>query len=157
MKISIGSDHRGFALKKFIKEYFLQHCKDHFGEGFSLEWIDVGVNNGDRSHYPVYAKKVCYSILEKKADFGILICGSGVGMSMAANRYKKIYAALCWKPELAKAARHDDGTNILVLSSDYISKENSIKIVKTMIEEWRSSKPLEEIYQKRLDMMDSDM
>ncbi len=157
MKISIGSDHRGFALKKFIKEQFLQHQKEFFGDNFSLEWVDVGVDNGDSTDYPVYAKKVCYSVLEKKADFGILICGSGIGMSIAANRYKKIYAALCWSPEIAKAARHDDGANVLVLSSNYTSKENSVEIVKTMINEWKTAESLGARYQKRLDMIDREM
>ena len=140
MKISIGSDHRGYALKDAI----IQNFPD-------ITWIDVGTENGkDRVDYPVFTKKVCKSILDGSVDRGILICGSGVGVSIAANRFAKIYAALCCSPEMAKIAREHDCANILALSSDFVSHGLTIKTVQA----WLESNFLGGKYQDRLDMLE---
>jgi len=139
--ISIGSDHRGFELKKKIIENFKE-----------FKFIDVGADSSERSDYPVFAKKVCKNILDGKADLGILICGSGVGMSIAANRFKKIYAALCWNAEVAMNAKVDDGANVLVLPADYVSTQDAFEIFKI----WVANVFQGGIYQKRLDMIDTE-
>jgi len=140
MKITIGSDHRGYELKEHIKNYFSE-----------VEWLDVGTMNGnERFDYPIVAKKVCNNLLNGQADRGVLLCGSGVGISIAANRYPKIYAALCWSPEVAKIAREHDCANILVLPADFIASSGAIDIIKT----WLNAKFLGGRHQKRLEMLE---
>ena len=141
MKICIGSDHRGYKLKKYIINAF----KD-------IEWMDVGSDSSEkRVDYPVYTKEVCDLILKDVFELGILICASGVGMSIAANRFPQIYAALCWSPEVAKAAREDDYANVLVLPANFVSEDEALGI----IEAWLHAKFKGGHYQKRLDTIDS--
>src|SRR4051794_8386515 len=104
MKISIGADHRGFAMKQAIIKALPE-----------LEWFDVGATSDDRSDYPLFARQVCEKIRHETCERGILICGSGGGMVIAANRYRGIYATVCWHEESARRARHDDGSNLLVI------------------------------------------
>ncbi len=139
MKITIGSDHRGFELKlKIIKKFT------------DIEWLDVGTDSQDRTDYPIFAKKVCNNILDGKTGLGILICGSGVGMSIAANRFENIYAALCWDERVAESAKADDNANVLVLPSDFVSDDQAFSIIKT----WLSTEFKEGDYQKRLGIID---
>ena len=145
MIISIGSDHRGFELKNKILDKF----KDS-----SIKLIDLGCFEPIRCDYPIFARKVAQSILKKESDFGILICGSGVGMSIAANRFKKIYAALCWNSEVAEASYADDGANVLVLSSDFLSIQENMAIVVSMINSWKSNTFKGGRYKERLEMID---
>lgn len=139
MKISIGSDHRGYELKQYLITNFLD-----------IEWLDVGTNNAnERVDYPIFAKKVCDFVLVNKSALGILICGSGVGISIAANRFKKIYAALCWDEVVVKAAKEHDLANVLVLPADFISKEKAINIVDSWLKtEFKGGR-----YLKRLEML----
>lgn len=138
-KIVIGADHRGFDLKQAIIEKFTEY-----------EWIDIGANNKDRSDYPVYAKKLCDKVLNNEADCGILICGSGIGMSIAANRFPGIYAGLCWNEVVAKLAKEDDGVNVLVIPADLILLEDAFLIFKS----WLETKFKEGRYKERLLMID---
>jgi ribose 5-phosphate isomerase B len=140
-RIAIGADHRGFELKKLMTNQLSQYI-----------WIDHGCFNSKTVDYPIIAKKVCNSIVENKTKLGILICGSGIGMSIAANRHRKIYAALCWNESIAKISREHDGSNILVLSSDFISQEESIIIFRS----WISAKFNDGKYQDRLSIIDPD-
>ncbi len=147
MKISIGADHRGFELKHLIIEHF--GCACHPGPlsprtlsrggvhpiaSMCCEFLDVGTFTADRTDYPLYAKKVCADVLAGHAEAGILICGSGVGMSIAANRYKRIYAALCWSVEVARHAKAYDGANILVLPSDFVEPEIAFQMIAVWLE-----------------------
>jgi len=144
MKISIGSDHKGFELKNLIIKTFSKES-----------WLDAGCLSLERCDYPIFAKKVVESILFKKAEFGILICGSGIGMSIAANRFKYIYAGLCLTSQMAMVARADDNLNILVLSSDFVSKDDNLKIVESMLKAWSTNVFKGGRYKERLDMLDS--
>ena len=140
MKITIGSDHRGYEVKESIKSHF-----------HGIEWLDVGVEGADvKADYPIITKKVCESIVSGKTEFGILICGSGVGVSIAANRYPKIYAALSWSPEVARAAREHDFANILAIPADFVTIDKSFAIVKS----WLASDFLGGRYEDRLRMID---
>ena len=123
--IAIGSDHAGFEFKKRI-------CKllDDLGE----KYIDFGTLNQESCDYPDYAKLVANSIIEKKSDKGILICGSGIGMSIAANRYKGIRAALCWSEEITKASRSHNDSNVLVLGERFTPWIEVEKIVKVWLQ-----------------------
>ena len=122
MKIAIGTDHRGFDLKNFIINAFQK-----------IEWEDVGCFSTERCDYPIYAKKVSELILENKVKYGILLCGTGIGMAIAANRFKKIYAALVWNSTIARLSKEDDNSNILVLPADFISNEDSLEIIEAWL------------------------
>jgi ribose 5-phosphate isomerase B len=139
MKIAIGADHRGFQHKEYIKQQMQ-----------SISWIDVGAYDEERSDYPLFAQRVCEAMQTHTADVGVLICATGVGMAIAANRYPKIYAALAWNTEVALQSKTHDGAHVLVLPSDYVSYEEAVD----MIEVWLHAAILGERYQQRLDMID---
>lgn len=144
MNIAIGADHRGFAHKEVIKQ------KTVFADK-KITWIDVGAYDAQRSDYPEFVKKACDLMLKGQAQCAILLCGSGVGMSIAANRYAKIYAALVWNEDVARMSKADDNANVLVIPADYVSADFSIK----MIEAWMSTEFKNGRYQDRLAMIDS--
>ena len=119
-KVSIASDHAGFAMKKKIMEYLESN-------DFSL--IDRGPDNSDSVDYPDFAKKVCNDLVEEDADRGILICGSGQGMAMVANKYKGIRAALCVSEEMTELARAHNDANILTLGARLVDESTAISCV----------------------------
>ena len=116
-KILIASDHAGFKLKSIL----IKNSK------IKQEFEDLGTYSEDSVDYPDYAHKLSKNISDKKFDRGVLICGSGIGMSMVANRFKNVRAALCQSNEMAKLARQHNNANILVLGSRLISAEEAIK------------------------------
>lgn len=116
-KILIASDHAGFHLKEELKKHF---TSEH-------EFIDFGPNSSDSVDYPDYAHILSQKISESKDSFGLLICGSGIGMSMVANRYKDVRAALCLNEKMAQLSREHNNANVLVLGSRLISCEEAIK------------------------------
>ena len=118
-KVFIACDHAGFHLKEKIKNYFSN----------DLLLIDLGTSDSSSVDYPDFAHKMCKKIIDKIPSFGILICGSGIGMSMVANRYSDIRAALCLDENMAKLAREHNNANILVLGSRLISWQEAIKCV----------------------------
>ncbi len=120
MKTYIGSDHAGYDLKESVKKYLLK-------KGYQIE--DCGTHSTDSVDYPLFAKKVAAAVAAKKTNVGILICGSGIGMSMAANKVKKIRAAACESEYTAKMSRLHNDSNILCIGSRILSKDKAIKIV----------------------------
>ena len=124
MKIAIGSDHAGFELKERIKEFLKAN-------GYHFE--DFGADSSEPSDYPEFAKKVSEAVLGG-FDLGILICGSGIGMSIAANKVPGIRAAFCMNPELAKASREHNNANILTLGARFIQEAEAKKTVKAFLE-----------------------
>lgn len=122
-RIALGSDHAGFELKEYIKDY-LNTITEH-----KLDINDWGCYSEDRVDYPDFAHKVAGQVSEGKADIGILVCGSGNGISMAANKWKDIRCALCWSEEISEMARLHNDANILSLPGRYISKQEAIKCV----------------------------
>ncbi len=123
MVIAIGSDHRGFLLKQALIK-----------QNKMIEWSDLGTYSSARCDYPDYAKKVVKEVLTGKAEYGILLCGNGVGMSIAANRYKKIYAALAWNIDVARLAKEHNNANILIIPADFVSLETARDMIKILIE-----------------------
>jgi ribose 5-phosphate isomerase B len=120
MKIAIGSDHAGFALKaKLIT--ILE------AEGHNVK--DFGCYSEDSIDYPDYAHPVANEVENGAADFGVLICGSGNGISMTANKHQGIRCALCWTPEIASLARQHNDANILSLPARFISEELATEIL----------------------------
>ncbi len=126
-RISIGSDHAGFEIKEIIKSY-LQNQTDH-----KIDLNDFGCYSEDRVDYPDFAHLVAGQISENKSDLGILVCGSGNGISMAANKWSGIRCALCWNPKISKMARLHNDANILSLPGRYISEEDAIECVKEFL------------------------
>ena len=119
MKYYIGADHAGIEIKAFVKDLFEQ--RGH-------EVIDMGPYSKDRVDYPDFAEKVCKKVLEDVGSMGILICGSGLGMSMAANKFDGIRAALCHNEYSAKMARKHNDANILCLG-ERVSGEGMIEAI----------------------------
>ena len=116
--IFIASDHAGFNLKKAIVKKYSK----------KLRIMDMGTNNSKKSvNYPDYAHKLCLKVSKKKSNIGVLVCGSGMGMAMSANKHKKIRAALCYSVKNAKLSRLHNDANIITLGSRLISKKNAIK------------------------------
>ena len=115
MKIAIGSDHGGFETKEFLKQAFAQ-------KGIVLD--DIGTYSTDSCDYPLIADKMADVILKKQADFGVLVCGTGIGISIAANRHKGIRAALLYSDETAALAREHNDANIAVFGGRTQQKED---------------------------------
>ncbi len=123
MKIAIGSDHAGFELKEELKKFL---CTQ-------FDIIDVGTNSTESVDYPDFAKKVCDLILKKDADLGILICGTGIGMSITANKFKGIYAALCYDRNTANLARSHNNANVLCIGGRTTRVEDAKEIVNVFL------------------------
>ncbi len=124
--IAIGSDHAGFDLKEILVEYLKN-------KGIGVN--DKGCFSRERADYPDYGHAVAMSVLNKDVDFGILMCGSGNGINMSANKHAGIRAALCWNHEIAALARQHNDANILVLPARYISEEEAKKCVDVFLTE----------------------
>ncbi len=122
--IAIGADHGGYKLKEEIKKYF-----DEQG----IEYKDFGTYTEDRVDYPDIAKYVSKAVQSKECDKGILICRSGYGMSMVANKFKGIRSAPCFEETSAKFSRMHNDANILALGADYITTSKAIQIVRVWI------------------------
>jgi len=141
--LALGTDHRGFLLKQFL----LQQTQFN---NEPIVWLDLGCYSLERTDYPLYAHAVVKALYEKKAQMGILLCANGVGMSIAANRFKGIYAALAWNPLIAQTSREDDNSNILCLPSDYITEHETILVIST----WLKGMFKKGRYGERLNMID---
>jgi len=140
MKIVIGSDHRGFKHKQFI----MQNMP-------SYDWLDIGAFDDQRSDFPVFVEKACGAILSKQAEGGVLLCGSGVGMSIMANRFSHIYAALVWNDQVAQKAKEHNNANVLVLPADFVTEQQSVSMIQT----WLAASPLNGRYKQRIKMIDN--
>lgn len=122
--IAIGCDHGGYELKKEVVKYL---------EVNNIPYKDFGCDSTEAVDYPVYAKKVAYAILDGECDKGILICGTGIGISIAANKVKGIRAALCHDVFSAEATRLHNNANILAMGGRVIGPGLAIKIVDTFL------------------------
>ena len=122
--VVIGSDHGGYKLKEEIKKYF---------EEAGIEYEDVGAYSEESINYPEFAEKVAKKVQDKKAETGILICRSGIGMSIVANKFKGVRCAPCYNETTAKFARMHNNANVLGLGADYISVNEAICIVRMFI------------------------
>lgn len=142
--IAIGSDHAGFWLKEIIREHLLKR-------GFST--LDMGTESADSVDYPDFAVKVCEAVLSGAAGKGILLCGTGIGMSIMANRFRGIRAALCHDHFTALAAKRHNNANVLALGGRIIGPDLGREIVDTWLEA-----PFEGgRHQRRVDKLDACM
>ena len=126
MRISIGNDHAGVEYKNYIREYLLVK---------NIEVNNYGTDSLDSVDYPDFAHPVSKDVNEKKSDLGILICGSGNGVCMTANKYKNVRAALCWNKELAILSKSHNNANIVCIPARFIEKEEALEIIKKFISE----------------------
>lgn len=142
MHLVIGSDHAGFELKQQLAA-FLKEKK------YSV--INAGTDSLDSCDYPDIAEKLVKTVLQQKENRGILVCGTGIGMSMAANRHRGIRAALCHSVETAKLCREHNNANVLCLGARILTAKNAKSIVKTFLET-----PFSEAqrHQKRIEKLD---
>jgi len=124
MRIVMGSDHAGYRLKEKIKAYLI---------GKGIDVIDVGTYSEESCDYPDYAIKAVKRYFNSKADFGILICGSGIGMSIVANKFRGIRAAVVYSEELAILSRKHNHANFLCLGARFLDDNHAIKIVDTWL------------------------
>ncbi|HUO56538.1 MAG TPA: ribose 5-phosphate isomerase B [bacterium] len=119
MKITIGSDHAGFEAKQALA----QHLKE---QGHQVE--DVGAYNSEPSDYPLFGEKVAEAVSAKKADRGIVVCGNGIGMSIVANKFPGVRAALVFTEKMAKETREHNDSNVLSLAGRELPVESNLKI-----------------------------
>jgi ribose 5-phosphate isomerase B len=124
MKISIGNDHAGTTYKNAVITYL---------ESKGYEVINHGTNALDSVDYPDFAHPVAEDVESKKADFGIVICGSGNGVAITVNKHQGIRCSLCWMKEIAELARQHNDANILSIPARYTSQEQAIAIVETFL------------------------
>lgn len=127
--IAIGSDHAGFDVKERIIKALNSGMLEDFNAGVS----DMGPDSSDRVDYPDYAHKVAQSVSEGRCDLGILICGSGNGVCITANKHEGIRAGLAWDTELASLAREHNNANIICLPARFVSEEKALEIAKAFL------------------------
>ena len=145
-RLVIASDHHGYALKTFL-------CEQQNIGGSTIAWSDVGCASTTVCDYPPFAHAAVRKLLDGQVHGGVLLCGTGVGMSIAANRIKGVYAALVWSESVARRAKHEDNANILVLPADFIDQSLAVRLVSAWLQESFAGGR----YQERLERLDQLM
>ncbi len=120
MRIIIGSDHAGFELKEYLKDHLN-------GSGHTV--ADKGTTSLDSVDYPTFAHAVADAVAKKEGDIGVVICGSGNGVNITANKHEGVRSALGWLPEVASLARQHNNANVLALPARFISNEEGVSIL----------------------------
>jgi ribose 5-phosphate isomerase B len=143
IRIAVGADHRGFELKNYLV------ATDIIGT-FTVIWHDVGTCSNERTDYPLFVPPVVKLIQDKLVDAGILVCGTGIGMAIAANRYSSLYAGVAWNAQIARAAKQDDNCMVLVLPADYITHKEAHEIIAA----WLGADFKQGRYAERLALID---
>jgi RpiB/LacA/LacB family sugar-phosphate isomerase len=143
MRVALGADHAGFGLKQSLRDYLGKVGHDV---------IDVGTHNTDPVDYPDYAEAVCVALLNRRADRGIIVCGSGVGASVAANKIPGIRAGLCHDTYSAHQGVEHDAVNVLVLGGRVIGAEVAYELVRAFLGAEFSGEPR---HQRRLDKVNA--
>ena len=142
--IAIASDHGGFELKQEIRKYLEEN---------NIEYKDFGTNSTASCDYPAYAKEVAHAVANKEYEKGILICGTGIGISIAANKVKGIRAALCHDCFSAQATREHNDANILALGGRVVGPGLALKIVDTFLNTEFSN---DERHMRRIRMIEEE-
>ncbi|RAV05019.1 ribose 5-phosphate isomerase B [Paenibacillus sp. YN15] len=140
MKIGIGNDHVAYTLKLEIVEYL---------QKLGHEVVDFGHHNEARTDYPVYGKAVAQAVVSGKVDCGILICGTGVGISLAANKVKGIRAVVCSEPYTAMLSKQHNDTNILAFGARVVGSE----LAKMIIDSWLGARYEADRHARRVEMI----
>lgn len=140
MKVAIGSDHAGYELKEFIKKYLAE-------KNFELK--DYGTNSMDACNYPEFGEKVANAIINKECDCGILICGTGIGISISANKVKGIRCAVCSEPVSARLCKEHNNANIIAFGARIVGTQMAMAIV----DAYFSASFLGGKHQNRIDLL----
>lgn len=140
MRIAIGNDHVAVDMKNEIVSYLKTK---------GIEVINCGTDSRERCDYPKYGKAVAMKVVKGEADLGVLICGTGVGISLAANKVKGIRACVCSEPYTAKLSKEHNNTNILAFGARVVGSE----MAKMILEEWLNARFEGGRHQKRIDMI----
>ena len=140
MKIAIGNDHTALEMKAAIKAYL---------EEKGYEVLDLGTNSTESCDYPVYGEKVGRAVVDGDADLGIAICGTGVGISLAANKVKGVRACVCSEPYTAKLSRLHNNSNVLAFGARVIG----VELAKMIVDKWLNASFEGGRHQRRVDML----
>ena len=140
--IALGSDHGGYKLKEEIKKYL-----DEIG----LEYKDFGTQKEERCDYPEFAEKVAKAVQSKECEKGILVCGTGFGVSIVANKFKGIRCASCWNEDVAKLLKEHNNANVLALPGRFINVSQAIVILRT----WIAAEFMAGRHSERLQMIEN--
>ncbi|MGN0701610.1 MAG: ribose 5-phosphate isomerase B [Lentihominibacter sp.] len=141
MLIAIASDHGGFELKEKVKEHLRER---------NVKFVDLGTNSTESVDYPVYGKACAEAVALGKAERGIVICGTGIGISIAANKVKGIRCGLCTSVEMAKLTRQHNNANILAMGGRILETETAFAIVDAFIDtQFEGGR-----HKRRTDMLD---
>ena len=140
MKIGIGNDHAAVDMKNEISEYLKE-------KGYEV--VNYGTDSNESCDYPVYGEKVGRAVADGEADLGIAICGTGVGISLAANKVKGIRACVCSEPYTAKLSRQHNNTNILAFGARVIG----IETAKMIVDEWLNAEFMGGKHERRVNML----
>ena len=141
-RIPIASDHAGYALKQHLSRALTEL-------GYDVE--DLGTNSPDSTDYPDYAHPLAEKVESGEVKRGVLLCGTGLGMSYAANRHPGVRAAVAWTPEIAALARQHNDANVLVVPARFVSEEDGVKILTT----WLDTQFEGGRHQKRVDKIEA--
>ena len=125
MKIAVASDHGGFALKEEVKKHLMER---------GIEVLDLGTHSEDSVDYPIYGKACGEAVMSGKADLGVVVCGTGIGISIAANKVKGIRCGLCTSVEMARLAKQHNNANVLALSGRTTEMDLAMEIVDTWLD-----------------------
>lgn len=142
--IALGADHRGFIMK----QYLIDHLKAY--DTTAINWVDVGAHDQERSDYPLFAQKAVALIANAQASCAVLLCGTGTGMAMTANRFPGIYAGVAWQEDIARLNKEDDNCNVLALPADYLTNEQAV----ILIEAWLKAQFKSGRYASRIALID---
>lgn len=140
MKIAIGNDHTALEMKAAIKAHLEEN---------GYEVLDLGTNSTDSCDYPVYGEKVGRAVVDGEADLGIAICGTGVGISLAANKVKGVRACVCSEPYTAKLSRMHNDSNVLAFGARVVG----VELAKMIVDEWLNASFEGGRHQRRVDML----
>lgn len=124
MKIAIASDHRGYKMKEEIKKYLTEK---------EIEYVDFGTGSEERMDYPTVAVEATKAVQSKECELGILICGTGFGMCLVANKYKGIRCTPCHNEETAKFAKMHNNANVLALGAEHLTPHDAIRILRVFL------------------------
>lgn len=142
MKIALASDHGGFELKETVKKHLLER---------NIEVVDLGTNSTESVDYPAYGTLCGETVVAGKADAGIVVCGTGIGISIAANKVKGVRCGLCTSVEMAHLTKQHNNANVLALGG----RTTEPKLALEIVDEWLDTEFEGGRHQRRVDMLDS--
>ncbi|MGN1412886.1 MAG: ribose 5-phosphate isomerase B [Anaerovoracaceae bacterium] len=141
MKIAVASDHGGFALKEEVKKHLMER---------GLEVLDLGTHSEESVDYPVYGKACGEAVVSGKADLGVVVCGTGIGISIAANKVKGIRCGLCTSVEMARLTKQHNNANILALGG----RTTETGLAMEIVDAWLNTEFEGGRHQRRIDLLD---